>query len=216
MNIISAIIFLIATAIHLFASLKKNRKLRNQTKPFILLALAAFYCFSVEEINPFVVLALFFSWLGDVLLMPDGIKWFTCGGISFMISHFFFILSYLKDVDFNRISPFVIAALGLFFFVLVSFIFTKLKPYLPKALFWPMYLYLMINGMMNCFAIFRFLSDPSKAGIVTLIGAALFFISDTALFFVRFNKNSRLKTHFLVMLTYSIGEFLIVLGLIIK
>ena len=48
----------------------------------------------------------------------------------------------------------------------------------------------------------------------TLIGAALFFISDSSLFFVRFNKDSRLKTHFLVMLTYSIGELLIVLGLL--
>lgn len=216
MNIVFAIIFIVATAIHLFASLKRNKKLRNQTKPFILLALMAFYCCSVRQIRPFVVLALFFSWLGDVLLIPDGIKWFTYGGISFMVSHFFFILSYLRDVDFSKISPLVIVFLGLFFFALVSFIFTKLKPFLPKALFWPMYLYLLINGTMNCFAIFRFLSDPSPAGVITLIGAILFFISDTALFFVRFNKNSRLKTHFLVMLTYSIGEFLIVLGLIIK
>lgn len=216
MNILFAIIFAIVTAIHLFASLKKNKKLRNRTKPFILLALLAFYCSTVKEIRLSVILALLFSWLGDVLLIPDGIKWFTAGGISFMVSHFFFILSYLRDVDFSKISPLVIVSLGLFFFVLVSFIFTKLKEFLPKALFWPMYLYLLINGTMNCFAIFRFLSDPSSAGVITLIGAALFFISDTALFFVRFNKNSRLKTHFLVMLTYSIGEFLIVLGLIIK
>ena len=52
------------------------------------------------------------------------------------------------------------------------------------------------------------------AGIVTAVGALLFFISDSSLFFVRFHKDSRLKTHFLVMLTYSLGEFLIVLGLI--
>ena len=50
--------------------------------------------------------------------------------------------------------------------------------------------------------------------IVTMVGAALFFVSDSSLFFVRFKKDSRLKTHFLVMLTYSIGEFLIVLGLL--
>ena len=53
------------------------------------------------------------------------------------------------------------------------------------------------------------------AGIITCIGAILFFISDSSLFFVRFKKDCLLKTHFLVMLTYSIGEFLIVLGLII-
>ena len=75
MNILFAIIFAIVTAIHLFASLKKNKKLRNRTKPFILLALLAFYCSTVKEIRLSVILALLFSWLGDVLLIPDGIKY---------------------------------------------------------------------------------------------------------------------------------------------
>jgi hypothetical protein len=60
------------------------------------------------------------------------------------------------------------------------------------------------------------MSSAGSAAIITAVGALLFFISDSSLLFVRFNKNSRLKTHFLVMLTYSIGEFLIVLGLILK
>ena len=77
-----------------------------------------------------------------------------------------------------------------------------------------MFFYLLLNGAMNCFAIFRCVSLPSAATLVTAIGAALFFISDSSLFFVRFHKDSRLKTHFLVMLTYSVGEFLIVLGLL--
>ena len=104
--------------------------------------------------------------------------------------------------------------LSVFFAVTVAFIFSKLKPHLPKALFYPMFLYLLINGAMNCFAIFRCVSNPTPATITTAVGAALFFVSDTSLFFVRFKKDSKLKTHFVVMLTYSIGEFLIVLGLL--
>ena len=141
-------------------------------------------------------------------------KWFTAGGISFMIGHFFFILGYLKDIDFASIPVFLIILLAIFFTAAVLFIFSKLKPHLPKPLFYPMLLYLLINGAMNCFAIFRSISLSSLPGIVTAIGAALFFVSDSSLFFVRFHKNSALKTHFLVMLTYSIGEFLIILGLI--
>ena len=216
MKILSIILFIISTAIHLYASLKKDKPLRNKSKPFILFSLLLFYCFSAEPIKITVVLALIFSWIGDILLIPDGIKWFTAGGISFMISHFFFVLSYMQDVDFSKINPIVVAVLGIFFFTVVFFIFRRLKPLLPKALFYPMYLYLLINGAMNCFAIFRYLSNKDLAGIITVIGAALFFVSDCSLFFVRFDKNSRLKTHFLVMLTYSIGEFLIVLGLILK
>ena len=207
-------VFCITTAIHLYASLKQNKPLRNKTKPFILLALLGFYVYSVEVINPNVVLALIFSWIGDMFLILNGVKWFAVGGVSFMISHFFFILSYLPNINFANINKLIIIVLAVFFFVVVSIIFSKLKPHLPKPLFYPMFLYLLINGAMNCFAIFRFLSCIELASIITSVGAILFFISDCSLFFVRFDRNSLLKTHFLVMLTYSIGELLIVIGLI--
>lgn len=207
-------VFLVSTAVHLYASLKKDTSLRNVTKPFILLSLLGFYVMTASVLSAAVILALFFSWLGDVLLIPNGVKWFTAGGIAFMISHGFFIAGYLRDIVFSRIPVFLIVLLSVFFAAMVAFIFSKLKQHLPKALFYPMFVYLLINGAMNCFAIFRCFSSPTPATLATAIGAALFFVSDTALFFVRFNKDSRLKTHFLVMLTYSIGEFLIVLGLL--
>ena len=207
-------VFFISTAIHLYASLRKETKIRNATKPFILLSLLGFYVLSARSPSAAIILALIFSWLGDILLMPKGLKWFTAGGIAFMISHGFFVAGYWRDVDFSRIPVLLIVLLAVFFAATVSFIFSRLKPYLPKALFYPMFLYLLINGTMNCFAIFRCVSNPTAATLTTAIGAALFFVSDTALFFVRFKKDGRLKTHFLVMLTYSIGEFLIVLGLL--
>ena len=215
MNYIFLIVFILSTSVHLYASLKNDKPLRDKTKPFILLSLLGFYSYSVREIEYTVVLALLFSWIGDLLLIPKGVKWFAMGGVSFMVSHIFFILSYNKSINFALINPVIIIVLALFFFVVVSIIFSKLKEHLPKALFYPMYLYLLINGAMNCFAIFRFISNRDLGGIITLIGANLFFISDCSLFFVRFKKNCLLKTHFLVMLTYSIGELLIVLGLIL-
>ena len=195
-------VFIIATAIHLYASLKQDKKMRNMTKPFILLALLGFYVLAARVPSTFIILALIFSWLGDVLLMPKGVKWFTAGGIAFMISHVFFILGYMKDVNFAAIPVWLVILLAVFFVSVVTYIFSKLKPHLPKALFYPMFLYLLINGAMNCFAIFRWVSVPSAATLTTAIGAALFFISDSSLFFVRFNKESRT------------GELLIVLGLL--
>ncbi|MDO5440014.1 MAG: lysoplasmalogenase [Erysipelotrichaceae bacterium] len=209
------VIFVITTGIHLYASLKQNKPLRDKTKPFILLSLLGFYVYSVDKIVPTVVLALIFSWIGDMFLILKGVKWFAVGGVAFMISHFFFILSYIPNIVFANINVGIIVALGIFFFIVVSIIFKNLKPHLPKAIFYPMYLYLLINGAMNCFAIFRFLSNIELASIITAIGAILFFISDCSLFFVRFKKDCLLKTHFLVMLTYSIGELLIVIGLIL-
>lgn len=215
MKYLMLVIFTITTTVHLYASYNTNQKLRNISKPWILLSLLGFYLFSTDNIQTTVVLALIFSWIGDMFLILKGVKWFTVGGISFMISHFFFILSYAKYVDFNSLNKIIVVSLILLFIISSTIVFKYLKPHLPKPLFYPMYLYLIINGMMNCFAWFRAMSMSAKASIITAIGALLFYISDCSLFFVRFDKDSKLKTHFLVMLTYSIGELLIVLGLIL-
>ena len=214
MNTVFLAIFALSVAVHLYASLKQDRKLRNLTKPFIVLSLLGFYALAAQPPAALVLLALFFSWLGDVLLIPKGVKWFTAGGVAFMVSHLFFILAYSRDVDFAALSPVFVLALAVFFAAVVVWIFSKLKAHLPKALFYPMFFYLLLNGAMNCFANYRAVCLGGRAGLLTAVGAALFFVSDCALFFVRFNKESRLKTHFLVMLTYSLGELLIVLGLL--
>lgn len=207
-------VFLAATAIHLYASAKKNQHLRNLTKPFLLLSLLGFYVLAAGKVIPAVVLALFFSWLGDLLLIPDGIKWFTAGGIAFMVSHVFFAAAYSTETDFTALGIPLLFLPAVIFFALSVFTFHKLRPYLPKQLFYPMFLYLLINGAMNCFAVFRLAGRPCTGSLVTCIGAFLFFISDATLFFVRFKKDGKLQTHFWVMLTYLSGEFLIILGLL--
>ena len=206
--------FFISAGIHLFASLRKNKPLRNKTKPFILLGLLGFYCCEAEPVVWLIVAALLFSWLGDLLLIPEGVKWFTAGGISFMVSHVFFILSYLRQTDLSAVRPLPAAALVLLFTGASLIFFRYLKPHLPKKLFWPMLLYLILNGLMNCSAWLRYMTLRNTGGLVTAAGALLFFLSDSSLFLVRFHKNSPLKTHFWVMLTYSLGELLIILGLI--
>lgn len=215
-------IFIAFTAVHLYGSYIKRDSLRAPTKPVILLAILGMYLEWVHfhNVDPsvFVVLALFMSWLGDVLLIPKGIKWFTMGGISFWISHFFFILAYWESgIVFSALNPLLVVLIAVLYATAACLLFAKLKPSLPKPLFYPMFFYLLANGAMNAFAWFRLLSGSCSltSGLVTGVGALLFFISDSSLFFVRFDKNSRFKSHFPVMLTYSIGEFLIVLGLML-
>ena len=217
-----AAIFAVFTAIHLYASFKRKDSLRGPTKSVILLAILGMYLEWMHlhgaEPSAFVVFALITSWIGDVLLIPKGVKWFTAGGISFWISHFLFIFAYMESgIVFSAINPVFIVLIALIYVPTVVILFKNLKQHLPKALFYPMFFYLLTNGGMNAFAWFRLLSGSCTAlsGIITGIGALLFFISDSTLFFVRFNKNCRIKSHFPVMLTYSIGEFLIVLGLML-
>lgn len=216
------VLFVVFTAIHLYGSLIKRDSLRAPTKPVILLALLGFYlewtrCRGIDP-SALLVFALAASWLGDVLLIPKGVKWFTFGGIAFWLSHLLFILAYKESgIMFSAINPVYIVLIALAYASVVTFLFTKLKKSLPKPLFYPMYFYLLTNGAMNAFAWFRLLSGSCSviSGLVTGIGALLFFISDCTLFFVRFDKDSPIKSHFAVMLAYSVGELMIVLGLML-
>ena len=179
------------------------------------MSLLGFYHTSANDPSWFIIIAILLSWIGDLLLIPKGKKWFIAGGISFMISHVFFILGYNELFDITSVPIYVIVPIGALYVFLVIAIFLKLKQYLPKAFIIPMMFYLMVNGTMNCFAWYRMFASFGIDAIITTIGSVLFFISDTALFFVDFNKNSIMKSHFLVMLTYSLGVFLIILGLIL-
>lgn len=217
-----AAMFVIFTAAHLYGSFKKKNTLRDPTKPVILLAILGMYLewtrFKGAEPSLLLVGALIMSWLGDVLLIPKGVKWFTAGGICFWISHFLFIFTYWKSgIIFSAISPVLIVVIAVLYAASATFTFSKLKKSLPKQLFYLMYFYLLTNGAMNAFAWYRLLSGSCSlaSGIATAVGALGFFISDSTLFFVRFDKTFPIQNHFLVMLTYSIGEFLIVLGLML-
>lgn len=207
-------IFVISSIIHLYASLKCNKKLRGITKPFLLLSLLGWYVCSVEEPLLIVVAAILTSWLGDVLLIPKGVKWFSVGGLSFFASHVCFIVAYACHVNFAAIPVWAIVLAGAVYFAISVMLFTRLRPHLPQKLFFPMFCYLLANGTMNCFALYQLISLPCLATAVTFVGAVLFFASDSTLFFVRFKKDGLFKTHFLVMLTYILGEFLIVEGFI--
>ena len=215
-------IFIIFTSLHLYGSYIKRDGLRAPTKPVILLAILGMYLAWVQyrgaDPSIFLVFAIITSWMGDVLLIPKGVKWFTAGGICFWISHFLFIYTYWQSgIDFGVINPMLIIGIALVYFIASTITFKNLKRSLPKQLFFLMYLYLLTNGAMNAFAWFRLLSGSCSiaSGLATAIGALGFYISDSTLFFVRFDKNSKVKSHFAVMLTYSLGEFLIVLGLML-
>ncbi|MBR4760699.1 MAG: lysoplasmalogenase, partial [Lachnospiraceae bacterium] len=167
-----------------------------------------------DNVLPIFLFALFFCWMGDILLMKGDMKWLIAGGISFMVGHVFFMIGYSHDIVFSseHLLPALLLAM-LFVFAAVS-IFLKMKPDLPKQMVKPMIGYLLINAAMNCFAIMRMISNPGIPAFITCIGAMLFFVSDSFWFYVRFKKEGRLKTHFGIMLTYALGELLIIIGLL--
>ena len=215
MQYIALTAFALVSLVHLKDSWADDARKRAKTKPFLLLLLLAYYLAGGRPWSVFLILALLTSWLGDVLLIPKGHGWFTAGGISFMLSHLFFVLVYLPQVHFAGIPWIPVAAAAVLYFGVSLRIIFLLRPTTPKAMVVPMCFYLLCNSTMNLFSLMQLLSLRSTGAAVAFAGAILFFISDCTLFLVRYYKNENVvfRKHFTVMLTYLLGEFLITLGM---
>jgi uncharacterized membrane protein YhhN len=216
MKYLFLILYIVVSVLHLIASYRDDAEQRKKTKPFLLLLLLLYYVTAAEKISVYLVLALLTSWLGDVLLIPKGHKWFTLGGISFMFSHLFFVLLYSGRIASERLNIPLLIVLAAAYYGFSLFIIHKIKDTTPKAMVIPMYFYLFCNSTMNIFAMMQLLSEKSAAAAVAYLGALLFYVSDCCLFLVRYYKNPDIvyKKHFTVMLTYLLGELLIVQGIL--
>ena len=216
MRIFWLCLYIVSSAVHLYHSWKDDAKKRRITKPLLLAFLILFYLFSTKEISIYLLLALIFSWLGDVLLIPKGHGWFTAGGISFLFSHVFFILTYVGHIRYGNVVWLIVIPAAVLYYGTSLLIIRALRPTTPKAMIVPMYLYLIANSTMNAFALMQLFTHKNAAAAIAYAGALLFFVSDCTLFLVRYYKNPNLiyRRHFTVMLTYLAGELLIVIGML--
>ncbi len=210
-------ILAVSFAIHLYHSYRDEMKKRPYTKWILLLAILGYYLCSVEKPSALLVAALVTSWLGDVLLIPQGMPWFVSGGVSFLASHILFITVYVPNVKFENMTWWAVVIVALIYLVIAVFVIKTLLPTTSKSMVAPLFLYITANATMNVFAFMQLLTNPCLATAIAYAGAILFFISDCSLFFVKFHKNRDIifKRHFTVMLTYVLGEFLITQGVIL-
>ncbi|MBR4452300.1 MAG: hypothetical protein IKS39_10725 [Clostridia bacterium] len=145
----------IFTVIHLIDSWRDDKKRRKYTKPFLLIFIIAYYIVSADSLSVLLILALATSWLGDVLLIPEGNAWFTAGGISFMFTHFLFIALYATNLDFGSLPWLWAIPAAVIYYGIAAVIIYKLKPTTPKMMLIPMYLYLLSNSTMNVFSLMQ-------------------------------------------------------------
>ena len=208
-------LYLLFSAVHLYHGWKDDPK-RKITKPFLLIFLILYYVFSTDRICIPLLLALFTSWLGDVLLIPKGNKWFICGGISFIFCHMFFIAVYYVRISFTGIPWLLVIPAAILYFGIGLKIILSIKDNTPKAMLPLMYFYLLCNSTMNVFSLMQLITLKSKGALTAFIGALLFYFSDCILFLVRYHKNKDLifKKHFTVMLAYLLGELMITVGIL--
>ncbi len=132
-----------------------TQKKRRRTKPFLLVLILLYYIFSVDKISWILCGALVTSWIGDLLLIGNGNKWFTAGGISFMLSHFLFIAVYAINFTPETIIWWVIALAVILYYGISLLIVRALKPTTSKSMLVPIYIYLLCNSTMNVFSLMQ-------------------------------------------------------------
>jgi len=186
------------------------------SKPLLMPLLAIYFYRQTGETNQpglrkWTLIALFFSLLGDFLLMFQGRQeiFFIIGLSAFLLAHIFYIIAFHQI----RVKEGINRNLwALFIVVLYYAIFTAwLSPYLGKMKL-PVRLYGVIISFMFMLALHLLSMQTKKAGRLIMLGALLFVISDSLLAVNKFYE-SFFPGDILIMLSYGFAQFLIVTGM---
>jgi uncharacterized membrane protein YhhN len=187
-------------------------------KPLILLSLMIWFTLSAKQsmgrFSRYILIALFFSWLGDIFLMFQGEQFFIIGLGSFLLSHVFYSLSFWESsryADRNSVLrrfpwltiPFLLFGIGMYAYLFASLGDLKI----------PVLVYTSVIALMAMIAFNRLGRSDDLSFRLIFGGAVLFMISDASLAINLF-VNAFTGAGVVVMSTYMAAQYLIVRGAI--
>ena len=181
-------------------------------KPFILLSLLFLYSSSVLVRNKWYVIALIFSFFGDVFLLYSGQSLFIMGLVSFLLAHFIFISIVLKRIQKTSFLK-IISSVIPFLVVFILLIF-GLKESLNEMLL-PVIIYGLTISTFGIVSLVDFQNRKSQKSLFMLLGAIVFMTSDSVLAINKFYNASHLF-EIIIMVTYIIAQYLILRSMVLK
>lgn len=208
------VIFLLVLLMHCLSIQVEMTQLRNTTK-IILVPLLMIHLLinqSLRVLGYLPLIALLFSWIGDILLLGDDPSFFLSGMIAFVMTHVCYSFTFLKikQVTPKDRSYFIFPFLGLLLFSLLVFFYLKddLGSYLL-----PILLYMVFISLMASLAIHtRANVKIQTLSLYTFIPGALLFVLSDALLAINMFKMQHIVIEVLVMLTYGLAQFFITRG----
>lgn len=183
-------------------------------KPLIVIWLFAYFILQTRlvksDLKKWIIIALLFSWLGDVLLMLQGDNslFFLLGLSAFLLAHMCYILFF----HFVRTRENVKSRWYLLLIVVVyyTFLISILSPWLGEMKL-PVRIYGIVISFMFMLAMHMLFIKNKTAGLSTMIGASLFVISDSVLAINKFYQPFP-QAAVIIMLTYGLAQFFITEG----
>ena len=179
-------------------------------KPLLMITLALYFI-SASKAYPawrvYVVIALVFSWGGDVFLMMNDM--FIAGLASFLFAHIFYIIAYHKTgAASGELRPLDITKFVLFGIVLIWILYPGLG-----GLLVPVLVYALVLLTMGVWAHKRRGATSVASFMLVSTGVILFVISDGLIAINKFAFEVPAE-RILVMSTYIAAQYLIVRGLL--
>lgn len=204
------ILFAISAVAEIVAILFDMSWLYSVAKPLLMITLLLYFI-SASQGYPrwrvWVILALVFSWGGDVLLMQEGM--FAAGLGSFLLAHIFYISAYLK----TGAATGQLRLWDLIKFVLIGSVLIWLLYSGLGNMLIPVLVYSVVLLSMGIVAHKRRGATSALSFTLVAVGALLFVLSDSLIAINRFSFAVPAE-RLLVMSTYIIAQFMIIQGLL--
>jgi uncharacterized membrane protein YhhN len=215
------LIFILLSAVHLISIELGNDTVGFISKALLMptLALIVFKAnIQIPKLKVQLLLALFFSWLGDLFLSKPDYVFFLLGLVSFLTAHIFYILIFTREskasgeltkVEGNPalIWPFVLYGVALLYLILPKLDDTVIK----IAIF----LYATIILAMAAQAFNRKSSVSKKSFIWVFAGAILFVLSDSMIAINKFVEPFDFA-RMAIMTTYIVAQAFIIKGVLLN
>ncbi|MGB0984718.1 MAG: lysoplasmalogenase [Saprospiraceae bacterium] len=212
-------LFWLNALIHILSIILEIEWLRFITKPLLMIFLGLYFYYSVDR-NAFtksIMLAIIFSFGGDVALMFQDIApiYFILGLASFLIAHLFYVYAMVKYPNFKQgflvkewwwSLPFLAYGIGL-----VTFLWSDLKEMTVPVIIYSITIMLMGLSALNMKG-----RVSKSVAIYILLGAILFILSDSVIALSKFKAEDLMirMPNLIIMITYILGQFLIVEGVV--
>lgn len=208
--------FLILSILELSGRLLHLQEITWITKPLLIPALMLYFINSTPKtpLNSYILAALFFSFLGDTLLMlvPRSEYFFMAGLASFLLAHLIYIIVNMSAITEGE-RGFKPQWQDLIFVIYGLAIFSLINNDLG-SMYIPVVIYTVVICLMAITARKRWKKTDDQSFKLVMAGAILFVISDSILAIDKFYKPFE-ASGFLIMLSYLAAQFLLVQGFIV-
>ncbi len=204
-KILPLIAFVLFCLIDFIGIYLEKQMMINFAKPMLMISLFWYYYSNTKTMNKHFVLGLFFSFLGDVLLIGSGEIYFILGLLFFLIAHVFYIIMVLKILQKTRLKNFIIAGIPflLLFLVLINVLYDGLG-----AMKIPVIVYAMTISFFGVVSLLLYMQIQTKISLLLLFGVLIFIASDTILALNLFYEKLSFYP-ILIMMTYVLAQYLI-------